>query len=105
MNLRDAGFGESGIEAFVSILDDTVFPHLTFLDLSGNDINEENMEALVNWLSKAVPSLQTLLLDDNEIGSDGAILLTRSISRLSSLQHLSVTTAEITAKGGVLLAR
>mmetsp|Transcript_25719 Transcript_25719/g.28048 ORF Transcript_25719/g.28048 Transcript_25719/m.28048 type:complete len:431 (+) Transcript_25719:98-1390(+) len=105
LNLRDAGFGDDGIEAFVNILKDTVFPHLTFLDLSGNEINEENMEVVVEWLGKAVPSLQTLYLDDNEIGSDGAILLTRSIPRLSSLQHLSLTTAEITGKGGFLLAK
>lgn len=89
----------------MNILKDTVFPHLTFLDLSGNEINEENMEVVVEWLGKVVPSLQTLYLDDNEIGSDGAILLTRSIPRLSSLQHLSLTTAEITGKGGFLLAK
>ena len=104
LNLRDAGFGE-GFEEFLTILDHTVFPHLTFLDLSGNEINEDVMDHLVEWLPKVAPNLQHLFLDDNEIGSDGAILLTKAIPKLSALKHLSICTSEITGKGGFLLAQ
>jgi Ran GTPase-activating protein (RanGAP) involved in mRNA processing and transport len=82
-----------------------VFPHLTHLDLSGNDITEEIMDHLSDFLLKVTPNLQVLLLDDNEIGSDGAILLTKVLSKLKSLKHLSLCTSEITGKGGFLLAQ
>jgi Ran GTPase-activating protein (RanGAP) involved in mRNA processing and transport len=105
LNLRDDGMGVDGFEAFLEALESTIFPELTYLDLSGNDLDEDVMGNLIEWLPKAVPNLERLALDDNDIGSDGAILLTKILPKLKKLTHLSICTAEVTGKGGLLLAR
>lgn len=105
LNLRDDGFTSDGVEAIFNILETTTFPHLTTLDLSGNEISEDTMEVLTDWLASAVPNLTHLYLDDNELGSDGVLLLSRVISKLTNLTVLSLNTCEITAKGGFSIAK
>jgi hypothetical protein len=69
-------------------------------------------EETVQILTECFPSLsklETLLMDDNEFGSDGCLLLAVAISSpkagLVSFKMLSVCCCEITGKGAVTLAR
>ena len=69
-------------------------------------------EETVQILTACFPSLsklETLLMDDNEFGSDGCLLLAAAISspeaRLVNFKKLSVCCCEITGKGAVILGR
>lgn len=106
LNLRDDSLGQKGILKIFKTLKETVFSNLVFLDLSGNEIDSEVME---NFSSSFVSlsSLETLLIDDNEFGTDGVFFLYESVksNQLPSLTTLSCCSCEITSKGAYLLAR
>lgn len=106
-------------------LSKTSFPALEFLDLSGmliptnfslnfeiftvrskgNDIEPENLSQLTKWLVKRASSIQSLLLDDNDLGNNGAVKLSKQLESLQHLRHLSCNTCEISNRGALALAR
>jgi len=107
LNLRDDGLTSKGVEALFTILSSTVFPWLRVLDISGNEITEESMSTLCETFltHKTTPQLTHLHLDDNELGSDGVILLAKVVKHMTNLTHLSLNTCELTGKGGLAIAK
>mmetsp|Transcript_22072 Transcript_22072/g.21330 ORF Transcript_22072/g.21330 Transcript_22072/m.21330 type:complete len:491 (-) Transcript_22072:355-1827(-) len=105
LNLRDAGLGADGISLIIGALMDTQ-QRLEYLDLSGNDMEAEQAEELSTLLqSPHMSGLKDLSIDDNEIGSEGAVFLAEGVKGLKSLETLSLCTCEVTAVGVYTLAR
>lgn len=109
INLRDDGLSAKGTKAVLKALSEgarskTSFGKLSVLDLSGNEIDEDIVEALGQTMS-SLKTLKQLFLDDNEFGSDGCPVIAKSLKGLSSLETLSCCSCEITAKGAMALAR
>lgn len=71
----------------------------------GNDIEPENLSQLTKWLVKRASSIQSLLLDDNDLGNNGAVKLSKQLESLQHLRHLSCNTCEISNRGALALAR
>lgn len=86
-------------------LSDTQFVNLTKLDMSGNDIEETGVVSLAKWLATHAPALQTLELDDNELGSKGVQRLSKLISQIPQLKHLSLNCCDIGGRAALSLAR
>ena len=78
LNLRDAGIEEGGVTRLYDSLSTSDLP-LTYLDLSGNDVTSDLLEeALIPTLA-LLKELEELYLDDNEIVSRVAYVLSISI--------------------------
>ena len=89
INLRDDGLSAKGTKAVLKALSEgarskTSFGKLSVLDLSGNEIDEDIVEALGQTMS-SLKTLKQLFLDDNEFGSDGCPVIAKSLKGLSSL--------------------
>eukprot|EP01036_Dinobryon_divergens_P024484 gene24484-32935_t len=114
LNLRDNAFSSDGFLFLFESIQSLAFPNLAFLDISGNEITEETVQKL-SACFPVLSKLESLLMDDNEFGSDGCLLLAAAISSstpsspdaggLISFKFLSVCCCEITGKGAVTLAR
>lgn len=113
LNLRDAGLPSRSVSALFSSLSSTPFPSLLkVLDISGNDLTSEDCEGIAGILGN-LASLEELLLDDNDIESEGANTLAEALNVIRkrkegptcSLRMISVCTCSITAYGALKLAR
>lgn len=113
LNLRDSGLSEAALKALFSTLSSRNHEcQLRTLDLSGNDISSDLVSGLLQALEFTV-NLEELLLDDNDIESEGATLLAEGLSAMRkirrgaalNLRMLSVCTCSITAYGALKLAR
>lgn len=80
-----------------------VVAHHDFV-LVGNDIDEDLCEKVSEAL-KQLPGLSVLLLDDNELGGEGASILVDGLKALAGLSKLSCCSCEITAGGAFRIAR
>ena len=88
-----------------NVLKDATFPQLKTLDLSGNEINAKAVVKLAQWIVKAAPNLEELLLDDNEFGTDGAVAIAQIVQKLPALKKLSLSVCEIGGNGGIAVAK
>jgi hypothetical protein len=70
-------------------------PNLTYLKLSGNNLNDENMIQLGRILTESETSIRTLSITDNLI-SDGLLPLASRLSDVKSLRCLEVLRNPIT---------
>ncbi|OQR85816.1 hypothetical protein ACHHYP_11335 [Achlya hypogyna] len=106
LNLRDASIGDDGFIAIADALVANGVNGIRVLDVSGNDLTEASMAAL-GRLVKALPLLEELRIEENEIGSAGATTLARALHAASVGRHLRVfqsNTNEIASVGGAYLA-
>ena len=69
----------------------------------GNDITDDRMDEIATIIA-GFKFLEELFMDDNEIGTEGAVVLSKSLSSLP-LTRLSLCTCELTAKGAIYIAR
>jgi len=111
LNLRDASLddviaSDSDYNLFNALVQATITggSTLVFLDISGNGISESTSENLARALSHFT-SLATLLLDDNEIGTDGVKKISVSLKKLVNLKILSLCFCELTAAGAYIVAK
>lgn len=112
LNLRDAGLTGAGVIAILNSLSTLpVKPALEFLDISGNDISEEEMADVGAAIAGGFAgTLQELYLDDNEIASEGAVALCTALTKTSKsaalrLRKLSMCSCDLTARGAYYIAR
>jgi Ran GTPase-activating protein 1 len=104
LNLRDAGLGEEGVVAVLQALETGPGHGLKVFDISGNDLDADNVSHL-NRLLRGTKLLEELSLDDNCIENEGISDLAKSITNCKSLRTLSVCTCELTAAGAYRLAQ
>ena len=105
LNLRDSGLGEEGTSAVLQALRETG-PRLEVLDLSGNDMTAEQAAELGALLqAPSLAGLKDLAVDDNELGSEGAVAIASGLRSLQQLETLSMCTCEVTAAGAFAVAR
>lgn len=117
INFRDDSLSRTGsrtgINLLLSALSLQCGETLSFFDLSGNELSAEQIPTLIHC--EALRSLKELYLDDNEIGSEGAVLLAKALQRkdkddtgtmtiLPQLSVLSCQSCEISSKGGFYLS-
>ena len=103
LNLRDSGLEEDGSIAVITAIADGELK-VEHLDLSGNEVTADVLEATGSLLS-TVASIKELYLDDNEFGSEGVEHLATAIRRLKSLTTLSVSFCDLTAAGAYRIAK
>lgn len=103
LNLRDSGLGSEGIVIVVKALEAGPGRGLKVLDVSGNDIESDNVEHLARLVAN-MPLLEELSLDDNCIESEGMALLAKSLAMCPALRTLTACTCEVTAGGAYRLA-
>ena len=106
LNLRDAGLGDDGATAVCDAVAGTA-PGLVTLELSGNEITEESIGA-VAACAAAKPQLSTLGLEENELGSAGALLLAAALAKMeanATLTSLSLSTNEMSSDGAIAVAK
>eukprot|EP00792_Barthelona_sp_PAP020_P006194 TRINITY_DN2933_c4_g2_i1.p1 TRINITY_DN2933_c4_g2~~TRINITY_DN2933_c4_g2_i1.p1 ORF type:complete len:352 (+),score=113.28 TRINITY_DN2933_c4_g2_i1:35-1057(+) len=75
------------------------------LDLMQNNIGSRGCSALAGVLYNQNTSLKTLILDHNQIGDEGAILLVNGLRTNPSLKTLSLQFCGIGITGGVVIGR
>lgn len=73
--------------------------------LSGNDVIEDILEDCLKWIVKSVPNLQSLLLDDNDLGSAGVAVLAESVGDMKSLNFLSCCSCDLDNNVALNLAK
>lgn len=101
--IRDCALGVSGLSELATAL--STFDHsLTHLDLSGNDLDNSvsSLRSLFRILSKH-SQVHHLSLDDDEIGTVGAIILSAILPRLTNLTHLNLNSCTIGSQGAQAL--
>ncbi|OQR95756.1 hypothetical protein THRCLA_07598 [Thraustotheca clavata] len=106
LNLRDASIGDDGLIAISKALLKNKVTGIRVLDVSGNDLTEASMEAL-GQLVAALPQLEELRIEENEIGSDGAQKLARFLHKknvISKLRVFQSNTNEISSVGAWWIA-
>jgi Ran GTPase-activating protein (RanGAP) involved in mRNA processing and transport len=113
LNLRDAGLGDEGVTEICNAIGaEGNAPKLVKLELSGNEISDDNsvMEA-VGACVVTKTTLQHLGLEENEMASAGGNALAAAFAGLSaggikgSLTHLSLGTNEMGSGAGLALAK
>ena len=103
INLRDANLEAQGaIAIFRSICSAGL--KVEYLDVSGNDINADVLQAF-SENSSSLSELRELYLDDNEITSDGTEILGPLLRKFTNLRILSLISCEITAAGAYRIAK
>jgi len=88
-----------GDEAFATLVKSKHLANLVALNVSGDGLSSEGVEAMKN----ALPSLQRLVLTNNPIGDDGCASLA-AWKHLGNLRTLYLTACEISDAGLVALA-
>lgn len=103
--LRDTALGDEGVLAVMKGLRN-VASHIRVLDLSGNDMTVESSRALKRTLSN-MPSLESLVLEDNELGSAGAKQIAAGLldDVHRNLVIVNASGSEIGSSGAVALSR
>ncbi|CAK4074499.1 unnamed protein product [Aphanomyces euteiches] len=100
--LRDASIGDAGLIAISNALVKAGIKSLKALDVSGNDLTEESMSALAALL-RTLPHLEELRIEENEIGTGGAVTLAQALHPKSSVPRIRVfqsNSNELTSTGG-----
>ncbi|CAM9179444.1 unnamed protein product [Phaeothamnion confervicola] len=103
LNLRDGGLGTDGLGHILAGLARTA-PGLTFLDVSGNDLDADAARPLARCLATK-PALTTFLAEENEIGSKGALRLARGLAALPAIEVVNLSTNEITTSGATAIVK
>lgn len=104
LDFRDSSLGEDGFNSVVDAILEAK-PQLTFLDLSGNDLEADNGKDL-NRLLCSLPTLCHLALDDNTIESEGAMEVAKALKETKPcLQTLSMNFCDMTAAGAYDIAK
>jgi Ran GTPase-activating protein (RanGAP) involved in mRNA processing and transport len=100
--LRDTGLTEKGVIAVLVALG-VSSAQVKYLDISGNEITEDSMEDISKYLAK-LHAIEELFIDDNEFGTEGAVILSKSLQKLN-LITFSACSCELTARGAYYIAR
>jgi len=100
LNVRDCVLKDEGIIELCSTLQQAECP-LTFLDVSGNEIEPEGAKKVASLLPSN-PTLQTLLIEENEMTSKGVKYLARAIASMpsNSIQSMDISSNECGKVGG-----
>ena len=106
LNLRDAGLGDEGAVAVCTAVAGTAAGLVT-LELSGNELTEESMAAVAACIA-AKAQLATLGLEENELGTAGALVLGAALAKMvpnATLTSLSLGTNEMGSGGALAVAK
>jgi Ran GTPase-activating protein (RanGAP) involved in mRNA processing and transport len=99
LDLKDAAIEEGGLTLLVEAMK-TSRAGLTHLLLDGNEIGTEGAAILAKWLFSQVPTLQVLHLGLNELGNEGvATIMEPFLVSSNEIQDLSLETNEIDNEG------
>jgi Ran GTPase-activating protein 1 len=84
-----------------ALQDDVQFPELTILDLSGNHLTVDILDALMIWLNAILPNITELILDDNLITDYGAEKLAKVLGQpqVLKLEKISLRSCGLTLDG------
>jgi len=109
VNLRDDSLegtvGVDKLSIFEALVEATAAGSaIKFLDLSGNSFDADAAAQLARALDR-MPTIETLMIDDCELGSQGAKHIANAVKGMPNLKTLSMCTCEITASGGYHLAK
>ena len=101
--LDNCGLTDDDIELMTQYLAD--FPSLTHLCLRKNEVSSAGCTTLSTLLWELGLPLQALMLDDNDITSSGALMLSKSLHRCRHLARLSLNGNPIGDSGFYYLVR
>lgn len=59
----------------------------------------------MEWVVRRAPAVQTLHFDDNDLGTKGALKLSKQLENLKHLKVLTLNTCEISGRGALAVAR
>lgn len=59
----------------------------------------------MEWVVLHAPAVQTLHFDDNDLGTKGALKLSKQLENLKNLKVLTLNTCEIGGRGALAVAR
>jgi len=81
--------------------DDVQFPNLMTLDLSGNHLTVDILDALMIWINAIIPNLTELILDDNLFTDYGAERLAKEIRqpKLLKLEMIALRSCGLSLDG------
>lgn len=102
LRLKRCGLGNKGLMRFMFVLqDDVQFLNLRTLDLSGNHLTVDILDALMIWINAIVPNLVELILDDNEIADTGAEKIAKVVAQpqLLNLEMISLRSCGLSLDG------
>ena len=100
LKVSDIGLEDEGTSALLQSMGTGLGKSLIELDLSCNDLSFEGLLPLGLVIMNHT-KLETLVLDDNEIGSRGVLRVSRALvkNKQSSLKHLALMTCDIKRQG------
>lgn len=105
LDLRDCSLGDEGFAPIATALIEAETIALMVLDVSGNELTAESAKALP---VRIVANLETLAIEENELGSAGALELASVIMRTNPNARLTTVIAssnEIGSKAAVAICR
>ena len=110
--ISDNQIGDDGMKHFSNVIKPTrklpkgALASLEWLTLDGNNISSDGMAAFSHALSsKALPTLMTLELYDNEIADHGMVTLSGALSNVPKLTVLWLSNNNIGDKGMVAFSK
>ncbi|EGC36358.1 hypothetical protein DICPUDRAFT_97605 [Dictyostelium purpureum] len=98
LNLKETGIENEGAEHIAQYIGANKTPSIIGLDLTSSSVTDVAMSEFSVSLSKT-QFLTTLILDENYLGDDGAILLADGLKFNKSLTHLQLRNTDIGENG------
>jgi len=102
LRLKRCGLTNKGLMRLMFVLqDDVQFPNLMTLDLSGNHLTVDILDALMIWINAIIPNLTELILDDNLFTDYGAERLAKEIRqpKLLKLEMIALRSCGLSLDG------
>ena len=82
-----------------------VSSNLEMLDLGGNSIDVEGMQALSKWVDPETCHITTILLDHNAIGGKGGIALAEWWGKATAVKSLNINHNGVTEPAAIVLVK
>ncbi|KAF2077270.1 hypothetical protein CYY_001394 [Polysphondylium violaceum] len=104
LNLKETGIENEGSDYIAQYISANKVPSIIGLNLTSSSVTDIGMNEFSNALKKAHCTLTTLILDENYLGDDGAVLLAEGLKFNRSLTHLQIKNTDIGERGTIELS-